>query len=123
MPSYTEFVDMVEMGDPIYLKCEDCGGTGLPPRKACPDCGSRHTVEKELPKTGEVATFTEIHVPTPMFQGDAPFTVVVAEFEDVDLRLTGQLRDADGDEIQIGDEVEVGAEEHDEVDRVITFTA
>ncbi|MDY6764973.1 MAG: OB-fold domain-containing protein [Halobacteria archaeon] len=118
IPSHDGFLDTIEDGKPIYLECQECGYRGLPPRQVCPDCGSRDLRRKDLSLEAEVVSFTEIHIPTPMFEGEAPFTVVIAEFPE-GVRLTGQLRGTDN--VEEGDRVRVGVEDHDD-HRLVTFT-
>lgn len=39
-------------------RCEECGAVSVPPRKACPGCGSSKVAENPLPGTGTVTGFT-----------------------------------------------------------------
>lgn len=39
-------------------RCEECAAVSVPPRKACPACGSAKIAEKTLPGTGTVTGFT-----------------------------------------------------------------
>ncbi|MDY7081262.1 MAG: hypothetical protein SXQ77_02355, partial [Halobacteria archaeon] len=79
---YRDFVDSIENDELTYLVCEECGSKGVPPRSICPECGRASFVEKPLSNTAEVATFTEISVTIPRFEGQTPYTVVIGEFDE-----------------------------------------
>jgi uncharacterized OB-fold protein len=91
---YDDWLDAVNAGEGHYLACPD-GHGALPPRRACPDCGSRDLDERPLPATGTVETATTVRVPTPDFADDAPYTTAIADFGPV--RLTGVVRGVSGD--------------------------
>lgn len=94
--------------DGHYLDCKNGHGS-LPPRRVCPECGSPELTAESLPATGTVETVTTVHVPTPAFADDAPYSTVIADFGPV--RLTGIVVDAEPGTVEIGDELEpdVGA--------------
>jgi hypothetical protein len=116
---YDDWFDAVEEGEPYYL--ESPSGNGwLPPREIDPETGERELEEVELPDAGEIESFTRIEVATPQFADDAPFVVAVASFGPV--RMTGQLRDVDEDDVEIGMPVEIGVERTETRDeRVLVF--
>ncbi|MEF8842689.1 MAG: OB-fold domain-containing protein [Haloarculaceae archaeon] len=89
---YDDLLEAIEAGEGFYLACEN-GHGHLPPRRVCPDCGSRELEETPLAETGEVVTRTVVHVPPPRFADDAPYATVVAEFGPV--RVTGIVLDAE----------------------------
>jgi len=116
---YDDFLDAVEAGEPYYL--ESPSGNGwLPPREVDPETGERELVEKDLPETGEILTYTITNVAGPSFADDTPYVVAVAEFGPVN--VTGQIRGVDHDEVDIGDEValSVGRNETED-ERVVVF--
>ena len=96
---FDEFLDTVEAGEGVYLECPNGHGS-LPPRRACPHCGSQELAEESLPESGEIATYTEIHVATPEFTEDTPYVTAVAAFGPV--RLTGMLRGIEADAVETG---------------------
>jgi hypothetical protein len=115
---YDDFMDALSEGEPFYL--ESPSGNGwLPPRRMDPETGERDLTKRPLPETGEVLTSTTTHVAGPSFAEDAPFVVAIAEFGPV--RLTGQLRGLDHDEIEIGQEVTIGVGTSESGDRLIVF--
>lgn len=116
---FDDFLDAVEDGEPYYL--ESPSGNGwLPPREVDPETGSRDLVETELPETGELLTHTTTFVAGPEFADDAPYVVAVVDFGPVS--ITGQMRDVEPDDVEIGQEVEIGVEQTEtRDDRVIVF--
>ena len=104
---FDEFLDALAEGDGYYVECANGHGS-LPPRRVCPECGSADLDETPLPESGEVATYTKVHVPAPSFAEDAPYVTAVVDFGPV--RLTGQVL-ADVEDIEIGLAVEPGVGE------------
>ncbi|MFC7069233.1 Zn-ribbon domain-containing OB-fold protein [Halobaculum lipolyticum] len=98
---YDEWADALA-GDGYYLECANGHGS-LPPRRVCPECGSTDLSEAALPETGEVATFSEIHVAPSGFGVEPPYVTAVVDFGPV--RITGIVPGVDGDGIAIGDEL------------------
>lgn len=98
---YDEWVASLAEGG-FYLECVNGHGS-LPPRRVCPECGDTDLARRDLPSTGTVETFSEVHVATPAFTDEAPYVTAIADFGAV--RLTGVLRDVAVDEVEIGDAV------------------
>lgn len=96
---YADLVDAIADGEGYYLSCANGHGS-LPPRHACPDCGSQELDKQLLPETGEIETFTVIYTTTPTFADDTPYVTAIANFGPV--RLTGQMYEPDPDSIEIG---------------------
>lgn len=117
-PWFIDFAEAIDDGEPVYRHCESCGEAMLPPREVCPACGSSEIVDRELSSSATVASYTEITTTIPAFEDETPYTVVLADVED-GVRLTGQLRDADG--IAVGDEVTLGVEARGEDRWLVTF--
>lgn len=116
---YDEFLDAIEDGEPFYL--ESPSGEGwLPPRTVDPETGSRELVEQPLPETGEILTHTTTFVAGPDFADDAPYVVAIADFGPVS--VTGQIREIEPDDVEIGQEVEIDIERTETTDeRVVVF--
>jgi uncharacterized OB-fold protein len=100
---YDGWLDAVADGEAFYLACPDGHGS-LPPRRTCPHCGAMELTETPLPATGEVATYTVVHVGAPDFADEAPYVTAIADFGDV--RLTGVLRNVAPADLQVGMSVE-----------------
>ena len=100
---YDDFLYAVADGEGYYLECSNGHGS-LPPRRACPHCGSTKLSDVPLPETGKIETHTTIHVATPEFAEDTPYVTAVADFGGV--RLTGMVRGVEGAE---SENLETGA--------------
>ena len=99
---YDDFLDALESGEGYYLECP-AGHGWLPPRRVCPECGATDLEEAALPETGEIETFTTVHVAAPSFADDAPYVTAVADFDGV--RLTGVVRGVTPENVDVGTEV------------------
>lgn len=116
---YDDFLDAIDDGEPYYLAGSD-GNGWLPPRIRDPETGERGLTEEPLPDTGEVLTMTTVHVSGPSFADDAPYVVAIAEFGPV--RLTGQVRGVDPDDVEIGQSVEIGVDRTETTgERLVVF--
>ncbi|MFD1587548.1 Zn-ribbon domain-containing OB-fold protein [Halorientalis brevis] len=105
---YDDLLDAIEDGEGYYLECENGHGS-LPPRLACPQCGSQELSEEPLPESGEISTYTVVTVPTPQFEDDAPYVTAIADFGPVS--ITGQITDVDPEDVETGDVVGIGVSE------------
>lgn len=103
---YDEWIDAIDRGEGYAVECSNGHGS-LPPRRRCPECGDSDLEERSLPDSGTLDTYTRIHVATPEFVDDAPYTVAVVDFGLA--RLTGQLRGTE--EPEVGMRLAAGVEE------------
>ncbi|NLV11129.1 Zn-ribbon domain-containing OB-fold protein [Halomicrobium sp. HM KBTZ05] len=108
--AFDDWLDALAAADPYYLGCEN-GHGWLPPRRVCPDCGSRKLSRERLPDAGKIATHTAVHVATPQFEDDAPYVTAIADFGPVS--ITGLVRGVEPDAVEIGTTVgiEIGERE------------
>ena len=116
---YDDLLDAIEEGEGYYL--ESPSGRGwLPPREIDPETGETDLEEKPLPESGEIKTVTVTQVPIPDFSDDAPYAVAIASFGSV--RLTGQVRGVEPEDVEIGMLVEVGVDRTETTgDRLLVF--
>lgn len=105
--AFDDLLDAISDGDGYFLECSN-GHSSLPPRRICPDCGDTELAERPLPDTGAIVTYTVVHVPTPQFEGEAPYVTAIAEFGTV--RLTGLLVGIDPDAVAVGTDVALDVE-------------
>lgn len=105
---FDEWIEAIADGEAYAFECSNGHGS-LPPRRRCPECGDADLERRDLPDSGTVDTLTTIHVATPEFADDAPYTVAIADFGLV--RLTGQLRGVE--EPEQGMRVGAGVEERE----------
>ena len=116
---YDEWLDAFADGDGYYLECPEGHGS-LPPRRVCPECGATDLEEVPLPETGQVETFTTVHVASPEFVEDTPYVTAVADFGAV--RLTGQIWDVEPEAVEVGMEVAPDVGESETTgERVLVF--
>lgn len=116
---YDDWVDAIAEDEAYYLSCAN-GHGWLPPRRVCPDCGSRNLTEEPLPEAGEIATHTTVFVATPQFEDDAPYVTAVTDFGPVS--ITGMVRDVDPDDVEMGDVVGIDVGERATTgDRAVVF--
>ena len=121
-----EWLDALADGEGFALVCPEGHGS-LPPRRVCPECGAADLSREPLRETGTVETCSVVHVPSPRFADDAPYASAVVDFGPT--RLTGIVRDGDGDdgadgppEVAIGDAVTVTAGERaTDGERLVVF--
>jgi len=99
---FDEWIAALGAGEGYFLRCPNGHGS-LPPRRVCPECADPDLEEEPLAATGEVETFTVVHVAAPQFADDVPYVTAVASFGPV--RLTGVVRGADPDDVAVGDAV------------------
>jgi uncharacterized OB-fold protein len=113
---YDEWLDAIAADEGYYLACGNGHGS-LPPRRACPVCGDLDLEEEPLSEPGEVVTFTVVHVPTPQFEGEAPYVTAIAEFGPA--RVTGIVREMDPGAVETGLSVRPDVEEADGERRLV----
>jgi len=113
------WLDALADGAGYGLVCPEGHGS-LPPRRVCPHCGAGDLATEPLPETGELATYSVVHVAAPRFSEDTPYVTAVAEFDGV--RLTGVLRGADDDALETGRPVTVTVGEREtDGERIVVF--
>lgn len=95
---FDDFLDAVAAGESYYHECE-AGHGWLPPRRICPECGSRDLTEQSLPESGTIESHTIVRVPAPSFADDAPYATAIADFGP--LRVTA-LFDGAFDTVETG---------------------
>jgi hypothetical protein len=85
-------------------KCDNCGYIAFPPRRVCPECGSRSFNTINLKPEGTIKTYTIIHVAAEEFALQTPFAVGIIE-TDEGARLTAQIVDCRPEDVSIGKRV------------------
>jgi uncharacterized OB-fold protein len=116
---FDDFLDAVEAGEPYYLEGPE-GDGWLPPRRIDPATGSDELTERPLPETGTIVTYTQTHVASPDFTGDAPYVVAVVDFGPV--RVTGQVREVDADDVDVGQSVGIAVGRSETIEeRLVVF--
>ena len=85
-------------------KCQKCGKLFYPPGLICDKCGSREFDTVRLSDHGTILTYTVIHTPSSQFKDQAPYAVAIIETDD-GCRMTVQVADSDGSDVEIGKRV------------------
>lgn len=88
----------------VGSKCQNCGDEFFPPVYRCRGCGSERIVDKEMPKTGKIVTYTKLHEPLPGFEAQAPFFLAVIEFSN-GARVLSQVVDSPDELVKTGAKV------------------
>jgi len=117
--TYDEWLDAIDAGEGFYLESPEGHGS-LPPRRVCPHSGSTDLSEEPLPETGNIDTYTVVHVAAEKFADDTPYVSAIVDFGPV--ALTGIVRGVDHETVDTGDEVGVTVETRDTTeDRLVVF--
>jgi uncharacterized OB-fold protein len=83
-------------------RCNQCGTLSTPVRYRCISCGSENnTTLTPLPRNAEVYTTATIHVPVTGLR--SPYTLVMAQLDDVDVRMLVTLTNTPPNSVAIGD--------------------
>jgi len=98
-------------------RCDDCAALVHPPVPICPVCRSRSSTPAEVSGTATVVGFTvNSHPWMPGFDLDPPYVIAnVALTEDESVHLTTNIVGCAPDEVEIGQEVAVRFEQHEDV--------
>jgi uncharacterized protein len=88
----------------IGSRCESCGAEFFPPVYRCKKCGSDGIADKEMPQTGKILTYTQLHEPLPGFEALAPFYLAVVRLDN-GTRVLTQIVDTPGDAVKTGAKV------------------
>jgi len=92
-----KFVDLLDEGKVAGTKCKSCGNKYFPPRADCSNCLARDMEWFEISGPGKLISFsTLIYAPTG-FEADLPYTIALADFDDVKVfgRMSKDLKEED----------------------------
>jgi uncharacterized protein len=76
-------------------RCRTCGHQSFPPRNLCRACWGTALEWVELSATGQLYSFTRIHVAPQAFSADAPYAIGIIDLEGgprLMCRLIGDIR-------------------------------
>jgi uncharacterized OB-fold protein len=101
-------------GELRFLRCQACGYYNHPPTPICPSCHSKRLEWERVSGRATLFTYSVNHQPW-MPGPELPYVVAIVELPEQDgLRLTTNLVDVDPGQVEIGMEVEVTFEPHDD---------
>lgn len=107
-PTLESFYQFCGQRKLMGVRCESCEAVLLPPRMLCPRCGSSNSEWVELKGTGELLTYSVIHVAPATFQPLVPYAVgIVALAEGA--RLPGIIR-VRPEDLRVGLELKIAFE-------------
>ena len=107
-PTLESFYQFCAQRKLMGVRCESCKAVLLPPRMLCPRCGSSNSEWVELKGTGELLTYSAIHVATPTFQSLVPYAVGIVSLTE-GARLPGIIR-VKPEDLRIGLELRIAFE-------------
>ncbi len=96
--TYQKFYDALKKDKLLGLKCNDCGAYIVPPKMACPECGSTNLEIYEFEGEGEIKTYTVVRVAPEGF--NPPYVVCEVELKEGPW-LMGNLIDVDPDSLSM----------------------
>ncbi|MFQ6065277.1 MAG: Zn-ribbon domain-containing OB-fold protein [Candidatus Bathyarchaeia archaeon] len=96
----SDFVNHLEKGRIMGIRCKKCGRLYFPPRADCADCLSSDIEWIPLSGRGKLITYTTAHFAPAGFE--APYTLALAELEEGVRVFTRVSREIKEDEIKIG---------------------
>ena len=104
-----------EHGELRFLRCQDCRHWIHPPQPLCPECLGKNIEVEALSGRARVATFTINH--QPWIPGvPRPYVIAIVELEEQPgLRLTTNIVGCDPARVEIGMDVKVLFEHHEDV--------
>jgi uncharacterized OB-fold protein len=97
-----------------FLRCQECSSYIHPPAPICPACLSRDVLPEAVSGRARVESYTVNY--QQWIPGSDPYIIgLVSIAEAQDVRLTTNLCDIEPEDLEIGMEVEVFFEQHDDV--------
>jgi hypothetical protein len=97
-----DFVKHLEEGRIMATRCKGCGKLYFPPRADCANCLSSEMEWTELGGKGKLITYTTAFFAPVGFEGEAPYTLALAELDEGVRVFTRLSKDIREDEIKIG---------------------
>lgn len=88
----------------VGSRCSACGAEFFPPVYRCKKCGSERMVDKEMPRSGRIVTYTQLHEPLPGFEAQAPFYLAVVKLDN-GARILSQIVDSPDESVKTGAKV------------------
>lgn len=100
------FVQLRDKKTISAAKCPKCGFTNFPPRSVCPKCYTKIEELVELPGTGTLVTFTEVHYDSSVQAVKPPYIMAVIKMDGADTGLAHFVGEADFKSLKAGMKLE-----------------
>ena len=96
--------DFFTSGKIVIRECTGCGATQHPPEDLCYHCGGYDFRGREVAGTGTVYSHTVIRHPVhPALSDRVPYTVVLVSLDELpEVRITGNLLEAEPEHVRVG---------------------
>jgi uncharacterized protein len=88
----------------IGSRCSACGAEFFPPVYRCKKCGSEKIADKQMPQTGKIVTYTQLHEPLPGYEAQAPFFLAMVRLDN-GARILTQIVDSPDEAVKTGAKV------------------
>ncbi len=87
-------------------QCTSCKTKFFPPRKLCPDCRRKGKIEScGFSGKGKIYSFSEVHSAPAGLELEIPYVLAIVQLEEGP-KLTAQVADCHGCDVQVGAPVE-----------------
>ncbi|MGD0854946.1 MAG: Zn-ribbon domain-containing OB-fold protein [Dehalococcoidia bacterium] len=100
------FIDLRDKKKITAAKCPKCGFVNFPPRSVCPKCFSKIEDLVELPGTGTLVTFTQVHYDSAVQAVKPPYAMGVIKMDGADTSMVHFLGDVDFKSLKAGMKLE-----------------
>ena len=100
------FIDLRDRKKINAAKCPKCGFVNFPPRSVCPKCFSKVEDLVELPGTGTLVTFTQVHYDSAVQAVKPPYAIGVIKLDGADTSMVHFLGDVDFKNLKAGMKLE-----------------
>lgn len=106
-----KFWDKLEEEELVTTECEECGHIEFPPKIICTKCYSDEMKWIDLPREGEIYTYSEMHSVGRGFEHlNPPLCFGIVELEN-GVRLVSHIEDVKFEDLSVGDKVKVDFKE------------
>ena len=100
------FIDLRDKKKISAAKCPKCGFVNFPPRSVCPKCFGKVEDLVELPGTGTLVTFTQVHYDSAVQAVKPPYAIGVIKLDGADTSMVHFLGDVDFKNLKAGMKLE-----------------
>jgi len=117
LPAIDKFnADFFTSGRLMIQECASCGHLQHPPEEACGECQSMEFKGREASGSGTIYSYIiPHHAPSPILADRVPYVIALVSLDDYpQIRVIGNVLNADPDKVAIGQKVRVTFEKVDD---------